>query len=134
MALIASISAILLVIWFCYACRLILFGGEQKNCLAPLEELSVEQYYEPADEVRLHNDYRLASYLLSNASELQSEGQSAIEQWMIHVYYSVVRASFLLSPWKRSKVADWLKTEMALIVRYRMDSVGESRHFVNSGC
>lgn len=131
MALIASISTILLVTWFCYACRLILLGGEQRNCLAPLEELSVEQYYEPADEVRLHNDYRLASYLLSNANELQTEGQSAVEGWMIHVYYSVVRVSFLFSPWKRSKVAVWLKTEMALIVRYRMDSVGESRHFVN---
>ena len=123
---------VLLVAWFCYACRLILFGGEQKNCLAPLEELSVEQYYEPSDEVKLHNDYRLASYLLTNASELQPEGQAAVEQTMIQIYYSVVRASLLLSPWKRSTLSEWLKNEMALVVQYMMDSVGESRHFVNS--
>ena len=132
MALIASISIVLLVAWFCYACRLILFGGEQRNCLAPLEEFSAEQYYEPADEVQLHNDYMLASYLLRNAGELQSEGQAIVEHWMIHIYYSVVRVSLLLSPWKQSRVADWLKTEMALIVHFRMDSVGESRNFVNS--
>ena len=132
MALILSISAVLLVAWFCYACRLILFGGEQRNCLAPLEELSIEQYYEPADEVKLHNDYKLASYLLRNAGELQSEGQASVEHWMIHIYYNLVRVSLLLSPWKQSRAADWLKSEMALIVHYRMDSVGESRNFVNS--
>ena len=118
--------------WFCYACRLILFGGEQRNCLAPLDELSGGQFYELADEVKLHSDYRLAFYLLNNASELQPEGQAAIEQRMIHIYYSAVRASLLLSPWKRSRLSEWLKHEMALVVQYMMDSVGESRHFVNS--
>lgn len=118
--------------WFCYACRLILFGGDQRNCLAPLEELSAGQYYEPADEVKLHNDYRLASYLLTNASELQPEGQAAVEQRMIHIYYSAVRAFLLLSPGKSSKLSEWLKKEMALVVQYMMDSVGESRHFVDS--
>ena len=126
MALIVSISAILLVVWFCYACRLILFGGEERNCLAPLDEMSIEQYYEPADEEKLHTDYRLASYLLTHASELRSEGQASIEQWMIHIYYTMVRVSFLLSRWKRSRVSDWLKSEMALIVHHRMNCVGES--------
>lgn len=118
--------------WFCYACRLILFGGDHRNCLAPLEELSAGQFYELADEVKLHNDYKLASYLLANASELQSEGQAAIEQRMIHIYYSAVRVSLRLSPWKRSGLSEWLKNEMALVVQYMMDSVGESRRFANS--
>ena len=124
MTLIAFISTFLLTAWFFYACRLILQGGQSRNCLEPLEDFGAESYAEPTDEDRLHQNYETASYLLQNASELRPEGLDSVEHWMIHIYYLVVRGSFLVARGKLAPLSLWLRKELELIVEWVEGAVG----------
>jgi hypothetical protein len=129
-------SAVLFAYWFRYTCLLVLSTRTTKDYardVVTANQLSYRTVQETLEQgvgqlqslhSALERDFRLVTYLLSHASELQMGGMAMedrmlkLDYQMMRMWYSVTRS---ISATQARKALD----EMSQIVGYFANSVGE---------
>jgi len=138
--LFAAASFALLVIWFRYACLLILSAGSTQDYGADVaranalrfpeiqQKLAVDAAAKPGclDTLgrALVSDYRLLTTLIRHGAEFRTAGQR-MEHKMLMLYFQILRAWYTVS--KRLSIQHGRRTleEMAHILRHFAGMMGE---------
>ncbi len=118
---IAIVSFLPLIVWFCYACRLILITGGHGRKLEGLDIAGA------VEAVAVERDYRLISYMMQNGNEFRSEGEDSVDHCMIRIYYRAVQAFYDASRLGPNQVSAVLLQEMVRIVNYMAESMGHPK-------
>ncbi len=138
--LIIVVSAGLLVYWFRYTCVLILRARAPKDFAVSLatannlefrevqERLSQQQLADlPELERSLIRDYRVITFLLAHAANLEAGGMT-LERRMLMLDFQLMRVLYAVTRRIAAPQARASLQEMSRIVAYFADVVGERVH------
>ena len=129
---VSIITAVMLAIWFRYACSLILLSGRSRRAASVWAEAKKLHLHEIAPRLEaplgrteliplertVHSDYRMVTYMLRNGSEFHPLGEASLECKMLYLHYRASQLLFHLANLCTQSAARAQLSEMTRVVHH----------------